>query len=78
LFGNPYLEAPATTVGDEQRWLAVGMIDDVYVMAARGSDEDVCRISTKNADRSMGCFGLWIWGFISMVGCAIIVAHVDD
>jgi uncharacterized protein len=33
LFGNPHLEAPAKTVDGEQRWLAVGTIDDVFVTA---------------------------------------------
>lgn len=31
LFGAPYLEGPANTVDGEQRWLVIGMIDDVYV-----------------------------------------------
>jgi uncharacterized DUF497 family protein len=33
LFDNPHLVGPARTVEDEQRWLAVGMIDDVHVTA---------------------------------------------
>lgn len=40
LFDNPHLEAPAKTVDGEQRWLAIGTIDDVYVtvvFARRGS-----------------------------------------
>ena len=33
VFGNPHLIGPARTVAAEQRWLAVGMIDDVHVTA---------------------------------------------
>ena len=33
LFGNPHLVGPARTVAGEERWLAVGMIADVYVTA---------------------------------------------
>jgi len=44
LFGNPRLEAPAKTVDGEQRWLAVGMIDDVYVTAVFTRRGPVIRI----------------------------------
>lgn len=33
LFGNPHLVAPGKTVDGEQRWLAIGMIDEIYVTA---------------------------------------------
>lgn len=33
LFDSPHLVGPARTVGEEQRRLAVGMIDDVHVTA---------------------------------------------
>ena len=33
LFGNPHLVAPGKTVDGEQRWLATGMIDEIYVTA---------------------------------------------
>jgi uncharacterized DUF497 family protein len=39
-FGSPHLVGPAKTVDGETRWLAVGMIDDVYVttvFTGRGS-----------------------------------------
>ena len=29
LFGNPHLVAPGKTVDGEQRWLAIGMIDEI-------------------------------------------------
>jgi uncharacterized DUF497 family protein len=44
LFGNPRLEAPAKTVDGEQRGLAVGMIDDVYVTAVFTRRGPVIRI----------------------------------
>jgi len=33
VFGNPHLAGPARAVQDEARWMAVGMIEDVYVTA---------------------------------------------
>lgn len=33
LFGSPYLVGPGNTVDGEQRWLATGMIDEIYVTA---------------------------------------------
>ena len=33
LFGNPHLVGQARVVAGEQRWLAVGMLDDVCVTA---------------------------------------------
>jgi uncharacterized DUF497 family protein len=44
LFSNPYLEAPAKTVDGEQRCLAVGIIDDVYVTAVFTRRGPVIRI----------------------------------
>jgi uncharacterized protein len=44
LFGNPYLVAPARTVPDETRWLAVGTIDDIYVTAIFTRRGDTIRI----------------------------------
>jgi uncharacterized protein len=44
LFGNPHLKAPAKTVDEEQRWLAIGMIDDVYVTAVFTQRGSVIRI----------------------------------
>ena len=52
LFGNPYLEAPAKTVDDEQRWLAVGMIDDVYVTAIFTRHGPVIRIISMRRARN--------------------------
>jgi uncharacterized DUF497 family protein len=52
LFDNLYLEAPAKTVGDEQRWLAVGMIDDVYVAAVFTRRGPVIRIISMRRARN--------------------------
>ena len=52
LFGNPYLEAPAKSVDDEQRWLAVGMIDDVYVTAIFTRRGPVIRIISMRRARN--------------------------
>ena len=55
LFSNPYLEAPAKTVDGEQRCLAVGIIDDVYVTAVFTRRGPVIRIismrSARNGER---------------------------
>jgi uncharacterized DUF497 family protein len=52
LFGNPHLEAPAKTVDGEQRWLAVGMIDDVYVTAVFTRRGSVIRIISMRRARN--------------------------
>jgi uncharacterized DUF497 family protein len=55
LFGNPHLEGPAKTVDGERRWLATGMIDDVYVTAVFTRRGSVIRIismrSVRNGER---------------------------
>lgn len=33
LFDNPHIVAPGKTIEGEQRWLAIGMIADLYVTA---------------------------------------------
>jgi uncharacterized DUF497 family protein len=33
LFGNPHLAGPARSVDGEERWLAVGLIEDDYAAA---------------------------------------------
>jgi uncharacterized protein len=52
LFGNQYLESPAKMVGAEQRWLAVGMIDDVYVTAVFTRRGPVIRIISMRRARN--------------------------
>lgn len=44
IFDGPFINGPAKTVGDEKRWLAVGMIDDVYVTVIYTLRADVTRI----------------------------------
>jgi len=33
LFEGPHLVAPANLVGDEQRWIALGIVEGIYVAA---------------------------------------------
>lgn len=53
LFGNPHLVAP--TVDGEQRWLATGMIDEIYVTAVFTRRGPVIRMismrSARNGER---------------------------
>lgn len=55
LFGNPHLVAPGKTVDGEQRWLATGMIDEVYVTAFFSRRDRVIRVismrSARNGER---------------------------
>jgi uncharacterized protein len=44
LFGNPHAVAAAKVVGGEPRWLAVGLIEDVYVTAIFTWRGDVIRL----------------------------------
>ena len=44
LFGNPHLVAPGKTVDGEQRWLAIGMIDEIYVTAVFTRCDPVIRM----------------------------------
>ncbi len=44
IFGSPHLLEQARTVDDEQRWLAVGMIEDVHVTAVFTHRGDAIRI----------------------------------
>ena len=52
LFGNPYLEAPAMTVDGEQRWLAIGMIDEDFVTAVFTRRGPVIRIISMRRARN--------------------------
>jgi uncharacterized protein len=52
LFGNPYLEALAKTVDGEQRWLAIGMIDDDFVTAVFTRRGSVIRIISMRRARN--------------------------
>jgi uncharacterized protein len=52
LFGNPYLKAPAKTVDGEQRWLAVGTINDDFVTAAFTRRGPVIRIISMRRARN--------------------------
>ncbi|HUZ91365.1 MAG TPA: BrnT family toxin [Methylocella sp.] len=50
LFDDQHLRMPAKTVDGEQRWLAIGTIDDVYVTAVFAMRGSVIRIiSTRRA-----------------------------
>ncbi|MGH6823812.1 MAG: BrnT family toxin [Methylocella sp.] len=55
MFGNPHLVAPGKTVDGEQRWLATGMIDEVYVTAVFARRGPVIRMismrSARNGER---------------------------
>jgi uncharacterized DUF497 family protein len=55
LFGSPYLVAPGKTVDGERRWLATGMIDDIYVTAIFSRRDRVIRLismrSARNGER---------------------------
>jgi uncharacterized DUF497 family protein len=55
LFGNPHIVAPVKTVDGEQRWLATGMIDEVYVTAVFTRRGPVIRVismrSARNGER---------------------------
>ena len=55
LFGNPYLVAPGKTVDGERRWLATGMIDEIYVTAVFSRRDQVIRMismrSARNGER---------------------------
>jgi uncharacterized DUF497 family protein len=44
LFGGLHLIAPARTVEGEQRWLATGTLDDVYVTAVFTRRGEVIRL----------------------------------
>ena len=44
LFDGPYLVAPGKASNGEQRWLAIGVIDDVYVTAVFTRRESIIRI----------------------------------
>ena len=55
LFGSPYLVAPGKTVDGERRWLATGMIDEIYVTAVFSRRDQVIRLismrSARNGER---------------------------
>jgi uncharacterized DUF497 family protein len=55
LFGNPHLAGPGKTVDGEQRWLATGMIDEIYVTAVFTRRGPVIRMismrSARNGER---------------------------
>jgi hypothetical protein len=51
VFGGPLLVGPAKTVADEVRWLAVGMIDDVYVTVIYTWRGDTVRIISMRSAR---------------------------
>jgi len=55
LFGNPHLVAPGKTVDGERRWLATGMIDEIYVTAVFSRRDQVIRLismrSARNGER---------------------------
>jgi uncharacterized protein len=55
LFGSPYLVAPGKTVDGEQRWLATGMTDEIYVTAIFTRRGPVIRMismrSARNGER---------------------------
>jgi uncharacterized DUF497 family protein len=55
LFGNPHPVAQAKAVDGEQRWLATGMIDEIYVTAVFSRRDPVIRMismrSARNGER---------------------------
>jgi uncharacterized DUF497 family protein len=55
LFGSPYVVAPGKTVDGERRWLATGMIDEIYVTAVFSRRDQVIRLismrSARNGER---------------------------
>jgi uncharacterized DUF497 family protein len=55
LLGNPHLVAQAKAVDGEQRWLATGMIDEIYVTAVFSRRDPVIRMismrSARNGER---------------------------
>ena len=52
LFGNPHLKAPAKAVDGEQRWLAIGMINDDFVTAVFTWRGPVIRIISMRRSRN--------------------------
>ncbi len=44
VFGNPYLQAPATTVRGEVRGMAIGMLDDLCVASIFTRRDSVTRL----------------------------------
>ena len=50
-FGSPHLVGPARAVEGELRWLAVGMIDDVYVTTIFTRRGDTVRIISMRSAR---------------------------
>lgn len=44
VFGSPYFKQSAKPVNDEERWLAVGMIDETYVTVVCTMRGSVIRI----------------------------------
>jgi uncharacterized DUF497 family protein len=52
LFDDQHLRVPAKTVGGEQRWRAIGMIDEVYVTAVFTMRGPVIRIISMRRARN--------------------------
>jgi len=50
-FGGPHLVGLARTVADEQRWLAIGTIQDVYVTTVFTRRGDTVRIISMRSAR---------------------------
>jgi uncharacterized DUF497 family protein len=51
LFDGPYLAAPGKASNGEQRWLAIGMIDDMYVTAVFTRRGSIIRIISMRSAR---------------------------
>ncbi len=51
VFGGPHLLGPARTAGTEQRWIAVGMLDDVYAAVIFTRRGDTIRLISMRSAR---------------------------